>query len=64
MHKHAIAMHEASPDTVAWGSRFHGIIAKLRNAARIEIPTAYQDETGFHMGVKPAETEIQWPLIR
>jgi hypothetical protein len=32
-----------------------GIVAKLRKAIRIEIPIGYQDETGFHMGVKPAK---------
>jgi hypothetical protein len=41
----------------------HEIVAKLRKAIRIEIPTGYQDETGFHMGVKPAEKEIKWPPI-
>jgi phage protein D len=39
------------------------IVAKLRKAIRIEIPIGYQDETGFHMGVKPAEKEIKWPPI-
>ena len=33
----------------------NGIVAKLWKAIRIEIPIGYQDETGFHMGVKPAE---------
>jgi hypothetical protein len=36
-----------------------GIIAKLRKAIRIEIPIGYQDETGFHKGVKPTETEVK-----
>jgi hypothetical protein len=40
-----------------------GIVAKLRKAIRIEIPIGYQDETGFHMGVKPAEKEVKWPRI-
>ena len=35
------------------------ILAKLRQAIRIEIPIGYQDETGFHMGVKPAEKASQ-----
>jgi len=38
-----------------------GIIAKLRNAVKFEIPTGYQDETGFHAGVKTAGKEIKWP---
>lgn len=54
-------MHEPLPDKVASGSRLHEIIAKLRKAAKIEIATGYQDETGFHPGVKPAEKEIKWP---
>jgi len=44
-----------------------GIVAILRKAIRIEIPIGYQDETGFHMGVKPAEKTsqvvagLEWP---
>ncbi|MGO8836306.1 MAG: hypothetical protein ACLQAH_14910 [Limisphaerales bacterium] len=32
-----------------------GIVAKLWKAIRIEIPIGYQDEAGFHVGVKSAE---------
>jgi hypothetical protein len=45
------------------GLHLHEIVAKLRNAIRIEIPVGYQDETGFHLGVKPAEKEIKWPSV-
>jgi hypothetical protein len=38
-----------------------GIIARLKNAVKFEIPVGYQDETGFHAGVKAAEKNIQWP---
>jgi hypothetical protein len=38
-----------------------GIFAKLRKMIRIGIPIGYQDETGFHLGVKPAEKEVIWP---
>ena len=41
----------------------HEIAAKLRRAIRFEVPTGYQDETGFHMGVKPVEKEIKWPPV-
>lgn len=51
------------PDTASFGSIFRGIVTKVKNAVRIEIPVGYQDETGFHMGVKPPEKEIQWPPI-
>jgi hypothetical protein len=37
------------------------LIARLKNAVKIEIPVAYQDETGFHTGVKAEEKEIKWP---
>jgi hypothetical protein len=38
-----------------------GIIARIKKAVRIEITVGYQDETGFHQGVKAAEEEIKWP---
>ena len=44
-----------------------GIVAKLRKAIRIEIPMGYQDETGFHLGIEPAEKTsrvangLEWP---
>jgi hypothetical protein len=36
-----------------------GIVAKLRKAIGIVIPIGYQDETGFHIGVKPAEKRVK-----
>ena len=63
MNKSLIATHGSLPDSVALGSRFRGIITKMRNAVRFDIPIGYQDETGFHMGVKPAEKEIKWPPV-
>jgi len=39
------------------------IAAKLRSAIKHKIPTGYQDETGFHLGVNPAEDEIKWPPV-
>ena len=38
-----------------------GIIARLKSAVKFDIPTGYQDESGFHFGVKVAESEIKWP---
>jgi len=40
-----------------------GIIAKLRNMIKIEVPVAYQDETGFHYGTKSAHKDAQWPYV-
>jgi hypothetical protein len=37
------------------------IIARLKNAVKIEITTGYQDETGFHTGVKATGKDIKWP---
>ena len=43
------------------GLRLLNVVAKLRSMMTPEIPTGYQDETGFHFGVKSAEWEIHWP---
>jgi len=43
------------------GFSFTGLIAKLRHAVSIEIPVGYQDENGFHAGVKSATKEAKWP---
>jgi len=56
-------MHKPMPDTASVGLMFHGIFAKMRNAIRFEIPIGYQDETGFHMGVKPAEKDVKGPSV-
>ena len=42
---------------------FHRAFSKLRQAVWTELLTGYQDETGFHSGVKPAENEIKWPPV-
>ena len=36
-----------------------GLIAKLRNIVKIEIPVGYQDESGFHYGAKSANKEAK-----
>ena len=38
-----------------------GLIARLKNAVKFDVPTGYQDEMGFHIGVKAAEKDIKWP---
>jgi hypothetical protein len=63
MQKYAATMHRPLPATASVGLMFHGILAKLQNAIRIEIPIGYQDETGFHRGVKPAERGAKWPSV-
>jgi hypothetical protein len=56
-------MHKPWAHTGSFGLHLHEIVAKLRKAIRVEIPMGYQDETGFHMGAKPAEKEIKWPPV-
>ena len=56
-------MQKPWPHTGSFRLRLHKVVAKLRHAVRIEIPTGYQDETGFHLGVKPADKEVKWPPV-
>ena len=53
MHKNTATMQKPMPEMASIGLMFHGIVAKLRNAVRIDIPVGYQDETGFHRGTTP-----------
>jgi hypothetical protein len=38
-----------------------GVIARLRAAMKFQVPLGYQDETGFHAGVKHEGRETSWP---
>lgn len=61
MHKSAATMNGPVPETAQLSSLFRGMIAKVRNSVR--VPVGYQDETGFHLGVKPPEAEVKWPPV-
>jgi hypothetical protein len=61
IYKHSVAINKPWIQTGVVGFSFAGVIAKLRNAISIEIPVGYQDETGFHTGVKSATKEDKWP---
>jgi hypothetical protein len=63
MHKHTATMHKPMPEVASLGLVFHGIVAKLRNVVRIDVPVGYQDETGFHYGVKQAQNGNKWPQV-
>jgi hypothetical protein len=63
MHKQTIVLHKPSVNIGAAGLHLSGIFARLRNVVRFQIPTGYQDETGFHTGVKAAQKDIQWPQV-
>jgi hypothetical protein len=63
MHKqHAISIPKPWPHhTGLFGLHLHEIIAKLHKA--MQIPTAYQDEKGFHYGNQPPKKDVQWPPV-
>jgi hypothetical protein len=41
----------------------HLVAAKLHAAWENLIPVGYQDETGFHVGVKRSSREENWPRV-
>jgi len=52
------ATKTATPEvTVGFFAAFASIAAKVRAAIEAQAPIGYQDETGFHTGVKPRDTE-------
>jgi hypothetical protein len=60
MHKqHAMPMFQPVTQTGPAKSHLREFVAYLMRS--VEIPTAYQDENGFHTGAEPVKTEIQWP---
>jgi len=61
--KRAASTHEPLPDKTPFGSPLRSIVAKVRRAVGMEIPTGYEDETGFHKVAKTTEREIEWPPV-
>ena len=60
-YKQTMTINKAWFQTGLTGFSPAGLIARLKNAVRIEVPVGYQDETGYHSGVKTDEKEIKWP---
>ncbi len=60
-YKHTVTLGKTWANTGSIGLVPSGIITKLLNAVKMQIPTGYQDETGFHTGVKCAEKSDKWP---
>jgi len=54
-------MHKAWLQTFALNLLFIAIIAKLRSVIANQVPLGYQDESGFHLGVK--QNQDKWPAI-
>jgi hypothetical protein len=59
INKQTITMLKPWPQTGSFATYLHDVIAKLKSV--MEIPTGYQDATGFHFGAEPANREIKWP---
>lgn len=62
-YKHTMTINKAWAHAGTSGFSLAGIVAKLTNAVKLEIPMGYQDETGFHAGVKSATKETKWPSV-
>ena len=58
-YKNTMTITKPWPTVGHSGFSFSAIIAKLKNAVKIEIPVGYQDEAGFHYGVETAKKENQ-----
>lgn len=63
LHEPGLAMPGPLPEAGVWRAVFRRVLSTLRTEVQIKVRTGYQDETGFHNGVKPAENEIQWPPV-
>jgi hypothetical protein len=42
---------------------YHAITAKLHAAMENLVPVGYQDESGFHTGVKRSSDGAKWPSV-
>ena len=54
-------MNAAPSKTAPLLMRIAEAIAKCRPAIKVEVLEGYQDESGFHYGVKPVEQQVAWP---
>jgi hypothetical protein len=59
--KDAAITHKPWSQTEILGFSPTGFIAKLMNTISAKIPIGYQDESGFHTGVKSVDREAGWP---
>ncbi|MGD1086568.1 MAG: hypothetical protein ABSA47_17665 [Verrucomicrobiota bacterium] len=58
MNGYMTSMTKTAPEvTVGLFTVFSVIAAKVRAAIEAQVPLGYQDETGFHTGIKPRGQE-------
>ncbi len=57
--QHAVTLIKPWPHGGAFRTHLREIVANLKRM--VEVPTGYQDETGFHDGKEPARKDVQWP---
>jgi hypothetical protein len=57
--QYSIAVVRPWLTTNSLGAHLHELLANLKSV--LQIPTGYQDETGFHFGAETAKNEIKWP---
>ena len=62
-YKQTAVMNKPWEQTESFGFSPSGLIAKLINAVKLDIPVGYQDQNGFHHGVKPASQDENWPSV-
>ena len=60
-YKHTMTINKTWVQNGVSGFSLAGLVTRLKNAINLQIPVGYQDETGFHTGVKANEKEIKWP---
>jgi hypothetical protein len=61
--KDVVITNKPWPKTEIFGFSPAGIVARLTHIASKYAPVCYQDEKGFHGGVKPPEKGIKWPVF-
>jgi len=58
-YKHTIPANRHWAPAGSFGFSAAAVITKLRKAIKLNVPVGYQDESGFHLGVKSGEKEVR-----
>jgi hypothetical protein len=57
------AGHKSPPDLNRVTTAIAKLVVCMREGIRKLVPVGYQDEGGFHYGLKPSERKMSWPLV-